>query len=156
MNAVPPRERWFDDYTAGETLEFGDHTVGEAEIIAFARQFDPQPFHVDLQAAARSPFGGLIASGWHTGSLMMRMMVDHFVSPRASLGSPGLDEIRWLQPVRPGDRLRVRLTITGTRRSTTRPDRGTIDQLVEVLNQRDEVVMSCRGKGIYRRRPEGQ
>lgn len=151
---VPPRKRWFEDYCPDEIFEFGNVAVSEADIIAFAWQFDPQPFHVNPEAAARSPFGGLIASGWHTCALMMRMMTDHFIPPQASLGSPGLDEIRWTKPVRPGDCLRVRLTVTGCRRSENRTGIGTVDQAVEVLNQRDEVVMTCRGRGVYRCRPD--
>ncbi len=136
-------ERWFEDYTPGLTVEFGSERVEEEEIIAFARRYDPQPFHVDADAAARGPFGGLAASGWHTGSLMMRMLVEHYLSA-ASLGSPGLDELRWAQPVRPGDTLSVRVTVLEARRSRTRPDRGLVKSLMEVLNQRREVVMSVK------------
>jgi acyl dehydratase len=137
------RERWFEDYTPGLTVEFGAERVAEDEVIAFARRFDPQPFHVDADAAARGPFGGLAASGWHTGSLMMRMLVEHYLSP-ASLGSPGLDELRWLRPVRPGDTLSVRVTVLEARRSRSKPDRGLVKSLMEVLNQRREVVMSVK------------
>lgn len=150
---LPPKERWFDDFRAGEVFEFGDRLIDEAEIVAFARQFDPQPFHVDAQAALRSIYGGLIASGWHTTALMMRMMVDHFIPTLSSMGSPGMDEVRWLKPVRPGDRLRVRLTVAEVRPSSSKPDRGVLHQQLTVLNQRDEPVMTCRGMGMYRRRP---
>lgn len=136
-------ERYFEDYRPGLVLEFGAATVSAEEIVEFGRRFDPQPFHVDAEAAARSPFGGLIASGWHTGGLMMRELVEHYLSP-ASLGSPGLDELRWLQPVRPGDRLTVRVTVLQARRSQTKPDRGLVRSLLEVLNQRREVVMSVK------------
>jgi acyl dehydratase len=146
-SATPPGaardERWFEDYTPGLTFEFGAERVTEDEVIAFARRYDPQPFHLDAEAAARGPFGGLAASGWHTGSLMMRMLVEHHLSP-ASLGSPGLDELRWVQPVRPGDTLSVRVTVLEARRSRTRPDRGLVRSLIEVLNQRREVVMSVK------------
>ena len=143
------RDRYFEDYRAGEVVEFGSVTLSEADIIAFARAYDPQAFHIDPEAARASPYGGLIASAWHTGSLMMRMMVDHFIS-RHSLGSPGVDELRFLAPVRPGDTLRCRLTILEARRSATKPDRGTIKQKVEVLNQDGIVVFSCVGLGFYR------
>jgi acyl dehydratase len=143
------KDRYFEDYRVGEVADFGSVTLSESDIIAFARAFDPQPFHIDPQAAQASPYGGLIASAWHTGSLMMRMMVDHFIS-RHSLGSSGVDELRFLAPVRPGDTLRCRLTILEARRSQTRPDRGTIKQKVEVLNQQDVVVFFCIGRGFYR------
>lgn len=149
----PPSQRWFDDFSNGEIFEFGDEAVVEAEVLDFARRFDPQPFHVNADAAARSIYGGLIASGWHTAALMMRMMVDHFIPAAASLGSPGMNEIRWLKPVRPGDHLRLRLTITEVTRSRSKPDRGVLQQQVEVLNQHGESVMSCVGMGMYRRRP---
>lgn len=147
------RERWFDDFRAGEVFEFGDCLVEQADIVGFARQFDPQPFHIDAEAATRSVYGGLIASGWHTAALMMRMMVDHFIPPASSMGSAGMDELRWLKPVRPGDRLRVRLTVTAVKPSVSRPDRGVVHQQVTVLNQRDEAVMTCHGTGMYRRGP---
>jgi len=136
-------DRFFEDYRPGLVLEFGEAPVTEDEVIEFGRRFDPQPFHVDAAAAAQGPFGGLIASGWHTGSLMMRLLVEHYLSP-ASLGSPGLDELRWLLPVRPGDRLSVRVTVQEARRSQTKPDRGLVKSLLEVLNQRREVVMSVK------------
>jgi acyl dehydratase len=143
------KDRYFEDYRPGEVVEFGSVTISEADIIAFGRAFDPQPFHIDPEAARASPYGGLIASAWHTGALMMRMMVDHFVS-RHSLGSPGVDELRFLAPVRPGDTLRCRLTVLEARPSATKPGRGTIKQRVEVLNQHDAVVFSCVGRGFYR------
>lgn len=150
---LPLKERWFDDFRAGEVFEFGDRLLDEAEIIAFARQFDPQPFHVDPEAALHSIYGGLIASGWHTAALMMRMMVDHFIPTASSMGSPGMDQVRWLKPVRPGDRLRVRLTVAEVRPSGSRLDRGVLHQQIAVFNQRDETVMTCFGMGMYRRRP---
>ena len=142
--SLPPREqRWFEDYRPGLVLAFGSIRVEEAEVIEFARRYAPQPFHIDADAAAKGAYGGLIASGWHTGSLMMRMLVEHYLSA-ASLGSPGLDELRWAQPVRPGDTLSVRVTVLEARRSRTRPDRGLVKSLMEVLNQRREVVMSVK------------
>jgi acyl dehydratase len=144
------KERFFEDYTVGEAFEYGDHQITEDEIVEFARRYDPQPFHIDAEAARQSIYGGLIASGWMTGSVMMRMLVDHFVSPLSGMGSPGIDELRWLKPVRPGDRLRVRLTVLEKRRSKTRPDRGLILLQQEALNQNDEVVMTIRSWGLYR------
>jgi acyl dehydratase len=140
-------QRFFEDYRPGLVLRFGAARVDEAEVVEFARRFDPQPFHVDAAQAAAGPFGGLIASGWHTGSLMMRMLVEHYLSP-ASLGSPGLDELRWARPVRPGDTLSVRVTVVEARRSQSKPDRGVVRSLIEVLNQRDEVVMSMRAANL--------
>ncbi len=143
-------DRYFEDYRVGEQVEFGSYRMTEEQIVAFARDFDPQPFHVDKDAARQSVYGGLVASGWHTASAMMRMMVDHFISPKTSMGSPGMDEIRWLKPVRPGDTLRVRVTVLSAKRSTNKPDRGVIDQRVEVINQHGDVVMASKGIGMYR------
>jgi acyl dehydratase len=119
---------YFEDFEPGRTIPVGSRTVNQDEIIAFARQFDPQPFHVDPEAAAKSMFGGIIASGWHTCSMMMRMMVDGFLSEAASLGSPGVDEIRWLKPVRAGDTLAVTTTVLDARPSSSRPDRGVVSE----------------------------
>lgn len=151
---TPYTERYFEDYQVGEVIEFGDHLITKEEIVGFAQRYDPQPFHVDEAAAAESHFGGLIASGWMTASVMMRMLVENFISRVASMGSPGVDELRWLRPVRPGDRLRVRVTVLEVRRSQTKPDRGAILSLDEVVNQDDEVVMSVKGWGLYRARSE--
>ena len=152
--AVPIKERYFEDYQAGEVLEVGDHLVTREEIVEFASRYDPQPFHLDDGAARESIYGGLIASGWMTCSVLMRMLVDHVVSPVSSMGSPGIDELRWLRPVRPGDRLRARVTIVDTRRSSSRPDRGLIHLHQEAINQHDEVVLSMRGMGMYKCRPK--
>ena len=143
-------QRWFEDYRTGLVLEFGAVRVDEAEVIEFARRYDPQPFHIDAGAAARGPYGGLIASGWHTGSIIMRLLVEHYLSPVSSLGSPGLDELRWLAPVRPGDTLSVRVTILAARRSQSKPDRGLVQALIEVLNQRREGVMSMKAINFVR------
>ena len=124
----------------------------EADIIDFGRRYDPQPFHTDPELARDTVHGGLIASGWHTGCVAMRMLVENFVSRVASIGSPGMDELRWFKPVRPGDILSLRVTITETRRSSTRPDRGIVTALMEVLNQERETVMSWSGVGFYLRR----
>ena len=142
MTELPERAIWyFEDYVPGRTAECGSFSLSEAEIIAFAKEYDPQPFHTDPVAAADGPFGGLIASGWHTTSLMMRLLVEHFLSPETSLGAAGVDEIRWPSPVRPGDTLRVRGTVLDARRSQSKPGRGIVRSLAEVTNQRGETVM---------------
>jgi acyl dehydratase len=150
--STPIDRRFFEDYVTGTVHEFGTISIDEAAIIRFAREYDPQPFHTDPLAARATPFGGVIASGWHTAGLMMRMVVDHYLSHTASLASPGVDELRWTQPVRPGDRLSVRATVIDTRRSESKPDRGIVRTLFEVLNQRDEVVMSVRATNILKAR----
>lgn len=150
---VPLRERWFEDYAEGETFEFGDHLVTEVEIIEFAQRYDPQPFHLDHAAAAATHFGGLVGSGWMSCAIMMRLLCDHFISHVSSMGSPGVDQVRWLRPVRPGDRLRARVHVVKVRASESRPDRGIVSARHEMLNQRDEVVMTMSGNGFYLRRP---
>jgi acyl dehydratase len=150
--AVPVEARYFEDYPPGAVFEYGQISVTEEEIIEFARRFDPQDMHVDPEAAARGRFAGLIASGWHTAAMMMRLFADNFLSRVASLASPGLDELRWLQPVRPGDALRIRVTVLEATASHSRPDRGMVRTLVEVLNQQGAVVMSLKPMNIIRRR----
>ena len=147
---VPIDDRYFEDYIPGSVFEFGTVAVSEADIIDFGRRFDPQFFHTNPAAAARGPFGGLIASGWHTGSLAMRLFVDHYLSTVASLGSPGVDELRWTRPVRPGDLLRIRVAVLEARRSRSKPDRGIVRTLIEVLNQDGEVVMSLTAMNLLR------
>lgn len=144
--------RYLEDYAPGLVLEFGDRLVTAEEIVAFAREYDPQPFHLDEGEGRKTHFGGLVASGWQTAGFMMRMMVDNMLSPETSLGSPGLDGLRWLKPVRPGDRLRVRATIEEVKRSRSRPEMGTVKQLTEVINQNGEVVMSMISIGMVRAR----
>lgn len=139
-----PEERYFEDYRAGSVHEFGSIRVEEAEVIDFGRRFDPQLFHVDPEAARRTEYGGVIASGWHTAALMMRLYAEHYLSRASTLAAPGVDELRWLVPVRPGDELSVRVTVLETRRSRSKPDRGIVRSFVEVLNQAGEVVMSLR------------
>jgi acyl dehydratase len=125
---------YFEDYVPGTSYECGSVSFDQASIVSFAKEFDPQPFHVDPVAAAAGPYGGLIASGWHTASTVMRVLVESYLSEESSLGSPGLDEIRWPQPVRPGDTLRVRATVVEARRSLSKPDRGIIKTLIEAVN----------------------
>ena len=148
--------RYFEDYVPGLTVDCGSFSLSEAEIIAFAREYDPQPFHVDPVAAKDGPFGGLIASGWHTTSTAMRHLVDYYVSPESSIGSPGVDEIRWPKPVRPGDRLHVRATILEARRSASRPDRGIVKTATELINQDGVLVMKLTATNfILLRDPSG-
>ena len=132
----------FDTLAPGDVLDLGSRHVTEAEIIAFARDFDPQPFHIDPEAAEASIFGGIIASGWHTCALTMRLLVDGFLSHAASMGSPGVEQIRWLRPVRPGDTLRAHIRVLETRPSQSRPDRGSVKTLTEVTNQAGDLVMT--------------
>jgi len=147
-STTPVGDRYFEDYVPGAVYEFGSIDVSEAEIIEFALRFDPQDMHLDPDAAARGPFGGLIASGWHTAAMMMRLFCNHFLSKAASLASPGIDELRWLRPVRPGDVLRIRVSVLEATRSRSRRDRGMVRTLVEVLNQNSEVVMSLKPMNI--------
>jgi acyl dehydratase len=153
QSALPVPDRWFEDFGEGEVYEFGSVAVDAAEIIEFARRFDPQPMHVDAQAAAEGPFDGLIASGWHTAGLMMRLLVEHFLPKQAGLGSPGIDELRWTRPVRPGDVLRLRVRVLSATRSRSKPDRGMLRTLVEVQNQEGAVVMSLKPMNLLRCRP---
>jgi acyl dehydratase len=150
--ATSIEDRYFEDYVTGSVHEFGSVAVDEREVIDFASRYDPQSFHTNPEAAERSPFGGVIASGWHTAGLMMRLIVDHYLSHVASLASPGVDELRWTQPVRPGDTLSVRATVIETRLSRSKPDRGIVHTLFEVLNQRREVVMSVKAMNMLRAR----
>ena len=147
-------ELTFDDFEPGQVLELGSVDVTEDEIIDFARQFDPQPFHVDPEAAAESVFGGLIASGWHTGSMWMRLYVDNMLGSASAQGSPGIEELRWLTPVRPGDTLHGRLTVLETTPSERRPDRGTVRIRGEMINQDGVTVLSMVSRGHFGRRPE--
>jgi acyl dehydratase len=144
--------RYFEDYPVGAVYTGGPVIVSEDDILDFARRYDPQPMHVDKVAATAGQFGGLIASGWHTGSLMMQMLTAHFVPP-GNLASPGLDELRWRLPVRPGDMLSLRVTVETARRSRSKPDQGVVTGLVEVLNQRGDVVMSLKPISLMRCRP---
>ena len=150
--ALAAEDRGFEDYDPDAVFEYGDVRVTEAEIIEFARRYDPQDMHVDPEAAARGRFGGLVASGWHTAAMTMRLVAENFLPKAASLASPGIDELRWLKPVRPGDVLRIRVTVLEATPSRSRPDRGTVRSLVETLNQDGDVVMSMKPMNIIRRR----
>ena len=148
--AVPVNQRYFEDYVEGTTFEYGHITVSADEIVEFAKRYDPQPIHVDVERAGRGPFGGLIASGWHTAAVMMRLLADNFISHVGGMASPGVDEIRWLLPVRPGDKLSIRVTVLEARRSRSKPDRGIVRTLVQVLNQNQEIVMTLKPLSIMR------
>lgn len=150
--AVDVDARYFEDYLPGAVYEYGYATVSEAEIIAFAERFDPQPIHTDAEGARTGPFGGLIASGWHTAGVAMRLIVTHYLSQVASLASPGVDELRWPTPVRPGDSLRLRTTIEQARRSVSKPDRGLVRTRAELLNQHDQTVLSLVAMNLLRLR----
>jgi acyl dehydratase len=144
----------FEDFTPGQVYELGSHELTEEEVLDFARQFDPQLFHVDPVAAERSVFGGLVASGWHSAAIFMRLYVDEVLGRAVSMGSPGVEELRWFVPVRPGDVVRGRVRILETSPSSLRADRGTVIAFCELLNQRDEVTMSFRARGFFGRRTE--
>jgi len=145
--------QYFEDFRPGQTVELGSRTVTEEEIVAFARQWDPQPFHTDAEAARDSVFGGLIASGWHTGAMWMRLYVDSLLDSTVSHGSPGVEELRWLAPVRPGDTLTGRLEVLEAVPSERRPDRGTVRIRAEMVNQDGVTVMSMTSRGHFGRRP---
>jgi acyl dehydratase len=149
---VPIDDRYYEDYQTGAIYEYGYATVAEEEILDFARRFDPQPFHADPHLASDGPFGGLIASGWHTAGILMRLFADHYLSRVASLGSPGVDELRWTTPVRPGDTLRLKTTIIETRPSRSKPDRGLVHTRAELLNQDNRTVLSMTAINILQLR----
>ena len=148
------KQWYFDDFVPGHEIELGQRTVSEDEIIAFATQFDPQPFHIDREAAATSIYGGVIASGWHTCAMMMRMVLDGMRCEEASMGSPGLDGVRWLQPVRAGDTLSLRYVTKEVKPSTSKPDRGVVFSTWVASNQRGEPVCTIDGMAMFRRRPQ--
>jgi len=139
-----PDDRYFEDYVIGSVHEFGSILVDEQEVIDFGKRFVPLSYHIDKEAAKKSIYGSLIASGWHTVALMMRLYADNYLSKVANLGSPGVDEVRWGKPVYPGDELSIRVTVEEARRSASKPDRGVLRSFVEVLNQKREVVMSLK------------
>jgi acyl dehydratase len=147
--------RYFEDFSEGETLDLGTFSLTADEIIDFARKYDPQPMHTDPEAARASIYGGLIASGWHTVASYMRLVVDNVLRGTESIGSPGVDNLRWLKPVRPGDTLRAKFIIVESRESNSRPDWGIVRSRGEVLNQNDDVVMSIEAVNFFARRPPG-
>ncbi|MGH7349914.1 MAG: MaoC family dehydratase [Candidatus Rokuibacteriota bacterium] len=143
----------FEDVKVGDLMRFGRYEVTREEIVEYARQFDPQPFHLDEAAARASMFGGLIASGWHTGAMFMRMVAEHMAPTHSTSGALGFDDLKWTRPVRPGDVLSVESEIREKIESRSRPDRGTVKIESRVSNQRGEVVMSLVSLVIYLRRP---
>lgn len=150
---APIENRWFEDYLPGSVYDFGHASLSEAEIVEFARHYDPQSIHTEPAWSRTGPFGGLIASGVHTIAVCMRLYVEHYISHVASLASPGLDEIRWPRPVRPGDRLRIRVTVAEARVSRSKPDRGLVHSGVQGLNQDDDIVLSFTAMNFLARRP---
>jgi acyl dehydratase len=147
--STPPTDRFLEDYKAGATYQCGSFTISRDEIIAFAKRYDPQPMHVDPEFAANGPFGEVIASGWHTVSCAMRLVVENFL-PYDNLVSPGVDELRWLRPVRPGDTLTLHITVREARRSRSKPDRGLLHSSMEALNQDGEVAISMKAMNLVR------
>ena len=152
LRPAEPRFFW-EDFPAGHAREFGGLQVTREAVIAFAREFDPQPFHLDDAAAEASLFGRLAASGWHTCAMAMRMMCDAYLLETASLGSPGIDDLKWLKPVYPGDTLYARLSVLEARPMASRPGVGLVKSHWDVKNQHDEVVLTMQGWNMFRRRP---
>jgi acyl dehydratase len=149
---VPLADRHFEDYVVGAVAQYGSYAVTEDEVVRFAEAFDPHLMHTDPEASLTGPFGGLIASGWHTTAMMMRIMVDNYLNERTSLGSPGIDDLRWHKPVRPGDTLSARFTVLAARVSASKPDRGLVHTRIELMNQTGELVMSQVMLNLMRRR----
>ena len=143
---------YWEDFKVGERTVLGTKTFTEDEIIGFAKQFDPQVFHVDKELAKQSYFGGIIASGWHTCAIAMRLMCDAYLNESASIGSPGVENIRWLKPVRPSDTLRMERVILESRPSSSKPDIGIVKSRWEAFNQHNEMVMSMEGISMFKRR----
>jgi acyl dehydratase len=145
-------QHYFDDLSPGMTFEFGDYPMTEDEIIRFGQAYDPQSFHIEPDPPGGAAGPGLMASGWHTCAATMRMIVEHFICPDSALPSPGHDELRWLRPVRPGDRLHVKVTVLETRASVSKPDRGVVKLRIETVNQHDQVVLTFVAIDMLRRR----
>lgn len=146
------KKYYFEDFPVGMAVEIAGPTLTKESIIEYARRYDPQPFHTDEEAAKHLVFGGLIASGWHTVSLCMRMICDAYVLDAAAMGSPGVNKLLWTKPVRPGDTLRLRMSVLEAKPSLRKPDRGTVLHRWEVFNQNGELVMEMEGYGIFGRR----
>jgi acyl dehydratase len=147
--------KYFEDFKVGETHDCGSKTVHKDEIVGFAREFDPQPFHVDEKKAEASPYGGLIASGWHTCALCMRLAVDGVLKDTANMGSPGVENLRWLKPVRPGDTIEVTVSVLEMVPSSSRPDRGRIKVKFEVTDHTGDTLMDMVAWMMMKRRPAG-
>ncbi len=151
MSSKPPR--YWDDYDVGQKFDLGSTSFTADEIVDFARRYDPQSFHVDADAARESMFGGLIASGWHVTAKLMRLFVDNYVDQRTALGSPGVEEVRWLKPVRPGDTLTAWIECAGKVPSRSRPEMGIVHEQWRATNQRGDLVLTLKGTNMVRRRP---
>ncbi len=151
---APIDDRWFEDYVIGETYEYGKLALSADEIVAFGRQYDPQRLHTDPEWAATGPFGGLIASGWQTAGVMMRMYCEHYISAVASLASPGVDELRWPAPLRPDEPVRLRTTVVESRPSRSKPDRGIVRTEVAVLTDDDRAVLTGTAMNMIALRPD--
>ena len=149
-------EIFFEDFFDGQEIALGSVTVDRDEVLDFARRFDPQSFHVDEEAAARSIYGGIIASGWHTGAMMMRLLCDGLFLRAASMGSPGLDQLRWIRPARPGDTLTLTGRVLSAKASRTKPDRGSVDISYKVHNQHGDLAMTFQAVTIFGRRFPGE
>jgi acyl dehydratase len=145
--------QFFEDFTIGQVIELGKYTLTREEIIEFAEKYDPQPFHLSDEAAQNSIFKSLAASGWHTASIYMRLFVDGLLKNSASQGSPGVEELRWVLPVRPNDTLTGKYRILDMRTSEKRPELGILYGMAEMYNQNNELVMTFKGVGFYKRRP---
>ena len=152
---TPPQERYLEDYVEGAVHEFGPVGITAEEIVQFGKTYDPQIFHTDPEKAGKTVYGGLIASGWQTCALFMRLFVKHYLAGPASLGSPGVDELRWLKPVRPGDQLTLRITVHKVKPSRSKPDRGVLFSFCEMVNQNFEVVATMMAMNLIRYRDEG-
>ena len=154
MSVIPKSIKYYwEDFPVGNVSEFGGTTITAEDIVRFASEFDPQPFHLDEEAGRKSLFGGLCASGWHTCALAMRMMCDAYLLESSSLGSPGLENIRWIKPVRPGDVLRLRTVVLESRPLESKPGVGLLRNRWELINQNNEEVMQMEGYGMFGRRP---
>jgi acyl dehydratase len=144
---------WWEDFKVGDVLELGRHTFTVQEIVSFGKQFDPQPFHLDQGVASKGPFGGLIASGWQVCAIGMKMLVERLMDETESVGSPGIEKVRWLKPVRPGDTLAYRVRVVDTRPSATRSEVGLVKHLWEATNQTGELVLTLEGWAFFGRKP---
>ena len=154
MTAAP--EIYFEDFFEGQEIPFGSVTVDREEVLDFARRYDPQSFHVDEAAAAKSIYGGIIASGWHTGAMMMRLLCEGLFLRAASMGSPGLDQLRWIRPVRPGDTLTLTGKVLSAKQSRSKPDRGSVDISYKVTNQHGDLAMTFQAVTLFARRNQGE
>ena len=155
MTDPRPKKYYWEDFAVGTVREFGGMKLEKADMIRFATDWDPQPFHVDEEAAKRSPYGGLIASGWQTCAAAMRMCCDAYLLDAASVGSPGVESVRWVKPVRPGDTLKVRLEVLEARPLKSKPGVGLVKNRWQLFNQDGEEVMQMEGYGMFLQRPRG-